>query len=272
MDILPLDQQKKAILYAPKHLLWDILEEDQGWLKIFSVLPQEYYTQFLGRLRTIGTTNDDQVRNMAKVYVKNKVRLDHLQEAIALVWKPQDLEDSTSFLKEKGFLNRPLMPLNLQAEVKQVIAAASTVSAATKLRLARQANGASPKLNKPPEGASPEAIRLWNRVLRDPKRRDTILAPKGIEDQWALALKFWLSECARQDVPAYKSNASSSSLHAKTSLQRSVRELHNSLCYDGYTMSKPASRLLRKLFDQLCSDGYDLGAWTTVRPKKPKRP
>lgn len=271
MDMLPLEEQKKAVLYASKDLLWAILEEEDSWLKIFSVLPRDYYTQFLGKLRTTGAKEEDQVRNMAQVYIKNKVKLDDLQNALSLVWKPTDLEEGSSWLTENGFLDRK-PSTNLQASYfKKIIREAASVPLSTKTRWARAANGESPKLNKPPDGASPEAIRLWNRVLRDEKKKSTILKPKSIEDQWSLAFKFWLSECARQDVPAYKSPAKSSSGHAKTSLARSMSEIHEALCHGNYTMSKPASRLLHKLFDQLVTDGFDLGSWTAIRPKKPKR-
>jgi len=278
MDVLPLDQQKKAVLYAPKELLWRIVEEESAWLKMFKVLPEQYYSQFLGRLRLLGIKNEEQMRNMAKVYVQNKVRLDHLQEAVALVWKPTDLEDSTSWLKANGFLNRPLMPLNLQAdantsfteeEIREVVAEARAIPKATRLRMARAGKG-SPKVGHPPQGASPEAEKCWNAVLKDPKRRRMIVSPKNEGDQWALAHKFWAKECARRNVPMYVSPAGSGScsMHAKNTLTRSISELHNGLCYDGYSMAKPASRLLKKLFDQLTKDGYDLGTWQAIRPKK----
>lgn len=276
MDVLPLDQQKKAVLYAPKALLWKIAEEEDAWLKLLGILPESYYNQFLGRMRLLGVAEPTQMRNMAKVYLKNKVHLDDLQEAVAASWNPQDLEDATSFLKANGFLDSPA-PLNLQAqttdeEIREVVAEAAAMPPSTRLRLARAANGVRPKAGHPPDGASPEAAKCWNAVLRDSKRKKMIYAPKSVSDQWALAHKFWLSECAKNDVSAYKSPAggSSSSMHASNSLKRSFHEMHNSLCYDGYSMSRPASRLLRKLYDQLAKDGYDLGAWNTVRPKTPK--
>ena len=285
MDVLPLDQQKKAVLYAPKELLWKIIEEESAWLTMFKVLPEDYYTQFLARLRLLGVKDKNQMRNMAKVYVQNKVRLDHLQEAVALVWKPSDLEDSTSWLKANGFLNRPLMPLNLQAtaesdsmdeewtaeEVMDVVAEAQGLSYATRVRLARMGKG-SPKVGNPPDGASAEASTCWNAVLKDTKKRKMIMAPKSEGDQWALAIKFWAKECAKRGVPMYVSPAGSGSfsMHANNTLVRSLSELHNGLCYDGYTMSRPASRLLKQLFDQLSKDGYDMGTWNAVRPKNTK--
>lgn len=271
MKIIPLDEQKKAVMQAPKDLLWALLNEEDSWLKIFKVLPRDYFSHFLERLSIVGAKGDDQVRNMAKVYVQSKVKLDDLQAALSSVWKPQDLEEGTSWLIENEFVSDE-PDMHLQASyINQIIKEAAEVPALTKMRWARTANGESPKLNKPPDGASPEAIRLWNRVLRDKKKRETILKPTSVEDQWGLAFKFWLSECARQDVPAYKSPAKSSSGHAKTSLVRSMGEVHEALCYGNYTMSKPASRLLHKLFDQLVTDGYELGSWTVVRPKTPKR-
>jgi hypothetical protein len=378
MEVLPLDQQKKAVLYAPKDLLWKIAEEEDAWLKLLGILPEDYYNQFLSRLRLLGVADAGQMKNMAKVYVQNKVRVDHLQEAVAAAWSPSDLEDGTSWLKENGFLNRPLAPLSLQAKtekeaiffapdlmedepsydrvtlfkavarafadkleepttlgvlkvlqaqgpraflpktspaqqvkelrkklklrrltwgdlqhlfvgrrgpsnesalpsagdddvtLKQVVAEAAAMPKATRLRLARAAKGARPKVGNPPDGASPEAAKCWNSVLRDSKRKKMIFAPKGVADQWALAHKFWLRECAEKGVPAYKSPAASSSMHAQNALKRSYHEMHNSLCYDGYTMSRPASRLLRKLYDQLVQDGYDVGPWNPIRPKTPK--
>jgi len=272
MDILPLDQQKKAVLYAPKDLLWKIADEEDAWLKLLGILPEEYYTSFLTRLKLMGVSEENQMRNMARVYVQNKVRLDHLQEAIAAAWNPSSLEDGTSWLKEQGFLNRPLMPLNLSAaaQIREVVAEAAAMPKSTRMRLARAAKGARPKVGNPPDGASPEAARVWNRILRDPQKKKVIQAPRGLEDQWALAHKFWLRECAQAKVPAYKSPAGSSSLPASSALHRSIHEIHNSLCSCGYTMSRPAARLFRKLFDQLVEDGHDIGPWNSVRPKTKK--
>lgn len=376
MEVLTLAQQKEAVLFAPKDLLWKILDEEEAWLQILGVLPEEYYNQFLVKLRLLGVEDANQIRNMAKVYVRNKVHADHLQEAVAVSWHPTNLEEATSWLKENEFLERPLGPMNLTAEVpskekiyvskspihgegtfasspikagtelpaftkkgegskdadwtrtdlgryinhssspntepkregnavflvpvKDVSAgeeltvnyesmersikqepdkqAAVTYSSdldmpmATRLRLARAAEGMKPKVGHPPDGASAEALKCWNKVLRCPKRRRMIYAPVGIHDQWAMAHKFWLQECAQEKVPAYKSRASSSSssLHATTSLHRSMQEMHNSLCYDGYTMSRPAARTLRKLYDQLVVDGYELGPWNAIRPKTPR--
>lgn len=381
MEVLPLDQQKKAVLYAPKNLLWKIAEEEDAWLKLLGILPEKYYNQFLGQLRLLAVDDPNQMRNLAKTYVQSKVHLDHLQEAVAASWNPQDLEDATSFLQVHGFLKPAEDTLNVQADtqkdafifapdpmeekpsydrvtvfkalakafasqledpttlgvlktlqtkgpfffllpnkefperikhlrkvlklrkftmgdlrflfvdrrgpslesalpsnksddvtVKTVVREAAAMPRASRMRLARAAKGMKPKAGSPPDGASPEAAKCWNAILRDPKKRKTILTPKRVEDQWALAHKFWLMECAEKGVPAYKSPAgsSSNSMHANNSLKRSFHEMHNSLCYDGYSMSRPAARLLRKLYDQLAQDGYDLGTWNTVRPKTPK--
>lgn len=148
MEILSLDQQKKAILYAPKDLLWKILDAEEGsWLKILSLLPEDYYAQFLNKLRLLGIEDNQQVKNMAKIYVQNKVRMDHLQEAVVHAWNPADMEDATSFLKANGFLRRPLLPLNLQAEVDDsaIIAEALSIPRATRERFARMAKGVSPR-------------------------------------------------------------------------------------------------------------------------------
>jgi len=273
MKVLPLDQQKKAILYAPKDLLWLILEEDSAWLKMFKVLPGPYYEQFLAKLRLIGVTEDDAIRNMAKMYIQNKVKLDHLQEAIATTWKPKDLEDATSWLKENGFINRPLMPLNLQAETTKrtasVIKKAMSLPEATKARLVRAAKGSRPKMGKPPAGASPESVKCWNRILRNKEKRKIILSPSNLGDQWALAINFWLGECKRKGVSPYtkKPEVSSYSMHANNVVNRSIVELSEGLCSDGYTMSRPASRKLKALFEQLVKDGYSLGKWSPIRPK-----
>lgn len=270
METLPLDQQKKAVLYAPKDLLWKIAEEEDAWLKLLGILPDPYYNQFLGKLRLLGVEDRAQIKTMAKVYIKNKVRMDHLQEAVAAAWHPSDLEEATSYLKELGVLNRPLMPLNLQAEVEEVVKEAQALSLSTKLRLARRAHGVSPKIGHPPDGASPEAAKCWNQVLKDPKRRKIILGPKSVEDQWALAHKFWLKECSRQEVPAYKSPASSASQRASSSLQRALHDTYDALCGAGYTMSRPASRMFRQLFDQLKEDGHEVGDWRSIKPRTPK--
>jgi len=273
MKTLPLDEQKRAILYAPKDLLWAILEEDSAWLKLFKVLPIDYYNQFLDRLRLLGTQDDNAIRNMAKMYIQNKVGLGHLQEAIAKVWKPDDLEDATSWLKEKGFLSRPLMPMNLQAssteDVVGVIKEALAMSPDVKGKLVEAAKGERPKLNKPPAGASKEGKKCWNKVLRNKDKRKIILSPRSLEDQWSLAVKFWLGECNRSEQSPYIEEipTSSYSMHANNVLKRSIRELSNGLCADGYSMSRPASRKLKALFDQLTKDGYSLGEWSSIKPK-----
>lgn len=270
MEILPIDQQKKAILYAPKELLWKILDEEKAWLKIFRVLPDEYFRQFLTKMRNNAVTDKEQLRTQAAMYIKNKVRYDHLQEAIAKVWNPTDLEDSTSWLKEQGFLDRPLTPLNLQAStVREIVAAAAATPKATRERLARSANNQRPRANHPPDGASPEATRAWNRVMRDPKRRSIILKPRSIQDQWSLAMKFWLSECATTGCQAYKSHSDggSTSFHGTNSIQRSLRELASGLAYEGYSMSDPAARAYKQLWSLLKDDGYELGNWLPIKPK-----
>jgi hypothetical protein len=266
MEVLPLDQQKKAILFAPKELLWKIVEDEQAWVSLFRALPDEYYSQFLALCRRNHVKDPGKIRSFAQSYVKNKVRYDHLQKAVTDSWNPENLEEATSWLKENGFLNRPLMPLNLAAMVRE----AATTPRATRERLARAANNESPKLGRPPEGASPEGTKAWNRVMRDKKRRKMILKPKSVGDQWALAMKFWLSECAEKCAPAYKSNSSGSSTshHGKSTVQRAIRELASGLAYDGYTMSRPASRAYKTLWEQLKADGYDLGEWSPLKPKR----
>jgi hypothetical protein len=207
---------------------------------------------------------------MAKVYVQRKVPVGKLQEALAAAWNPDNLEEATSFLKENGFLGSK--PVEKKADFKEIVAEALRMPQSTKLRLARLSNGKPPKVGNPPTGASPEAAKCWNLVLRDPQKRKVILAPSSLEDQWALATKFWLKECVDQGVPAYKgpADSGSSSMPAKTSLKRSFHEMHNSMCAGGYTMSRPAARTFRKLFDQLTEDGHDLGTWNSIRPKTPK--
>lgn len=270
MDVLPLDQQKKAILYAPKHLLWKIVEEESAWLKIFKALPPEYFSSLLKALRRLGVTDPDKVRAHAETYVRNKVRHDHLQQALVKVWNPSDLEEATSWLKENGFLGRPLAPLNLQAEFESVLREAAAVSPATRARYARTANGKGPRVGHPPENASKDAVKLWNRVLRDPKKRRMIKKPKSVGDQWALAVKFWLQECARQSCQPYKSDAgqSSRSMHAHNVIERTMKELAEGLSYEGYSMSRPAARKFKALWQQLERDGVDLGKWKSIRPKR----
>ena len=270
MDVLPLDQQKKAILYAPKDLLWKIVEEESAWLKIFKVLPYEYFSSFLKGLRRLGVTDPKKVRAHAETYVRNKVRHDHLQKALVKVWNPSDLEEATSWLKEHGFLGRPLMPMNLQAETRKVLREAASTPPATRARYARRAGGKGPRVGYPPENASKEAVKLWNRVLRDTNKRRMIKKPNSVGDQWALAVKFWLQECARQKVQPYKSNAgrSSNSMHAHNVIERAMTELANGLSYEGYTMSRPASRKYKALWQQLKKDGVKLSKWKSIRPKK----
>lgn len=270
MDVLPLDQQKKAILYAPKDLLWKIVEEETAWLKIFKILPDEYFSSFLKGLRRVGVTDPEKVRAHAETYVRSKVRHDHLQKALVKVWSPSDLEEATSWLKENGFLSRPLMPLNLQADMRAVFHEAAAIPPATRARYARMANGKGPRVGYPPENASKEAVKLWNRVMRDTHKRRMIKKPKSVGDQWALAVKFWLQECARQGSQAYKSNAgrSSNSMHAHNVIARAMIELADGLSYEGYSMARPAARKFKALWQQLKKDGVELKKWKSVRPKK----
>jgi len=270
MDVLPVDQQKKSILYAPKDLLWRILKEESAWLKIFKALPDEYFDSFLSGLRRLSVSDPEKIRAQAETYVRNKVRLDHLQDAIIAVWNPSDLEEATSWLKENGFLGRPLMPVNLHAEFAEIIREASVVPVATRARYARRAEGKGPRTGYPPENASKESIKLWNRVLRDPKRRRMIKKPKSIGDQWALAVKFWLKECAREKCQAYKSSAgtSSNSMHAHNVIERAMSEMASGLSYEGYSMARPAARKFKALWRQLEKDGVSLKKWKSIRPKK----
>lgn len=269
MTTIPIDEQKKAILYAPKNLLWKLAGEEDAWLKLLGVVPESYYNQFVDRLRLLGVTDKLQIKAMAKVYVQKQIPVGKLQEALAAAWNPDNLEEAASFLKENGFLSSGE---SKQSSMQEVIAEAAAMPRSTRLRLARLSNGTKPKVGNPPNGASPEAAKCWNLVLRDPKKRKAILAPSKLEDQWALAHKFWLKECVDQGVPAYKgpADSGSSSMPAKSALRRSIHELHNSMCTGGYTMSRPAARLFRKLFDQLTEDGNDLGVWNSIRPKTPK--
>jgi hypothetical protein len=269
METLPLDQQKKAILYAPKELLWKIMEEETAWLKIFKILPDEYFESFLAGLRRLGVTEAEKVRAHAETYVRDRVRYDHLQKALVKVWSPSDLEEATSWLKENGFLGRPLMPLNLQA-AKAILREAAAVPKATRARYARRAGGKGPKVGYPPENASKSAIKLWNRVMRDSSKRRMIKKPKSVGDQWALAVKFWLQECARQKCQPYKSDAgrSSHSMHAHNVIERAMTELANGLSFEGYSMARPAARKFKELWRQLEKDGVELKKWKSIRPKK----
>ena len=271
MDPLSLEQQKQAISSASKTLLWEILEEEGAWLKVLGVLPREYFDSFLSALRRAGVTgeNTNKVRAHASMFVKNKVSLPHLQAALVQAWNPSDLKDSASWLKEKGFLSTPLSPLTVD-DKKEIVKSASSVPSATKERMLRQAGGKKPRSNHPPDGASLEGRKLWNRVLRNPGRRKIIFGPKSLSDQWSLATKFWLKECADQGVAPYKSDAESSSksMHAQNVISRAMQELHGGLCYDGYSMSRPAARAYKKLWRQLARDGVSLGSWTSIKPKR----
>ena len=269
MDVLPLDQQKKAILYAPKNLLWKIVAEESAWLKVFKVLPEEYFDSFLKALRRLGVRDPKKIRAQAETYVRNKVRHDHLQKALVKVWNPSDLEDATSWLKEHGFLGRPLMPVNLQAETKKILREAASTPIATRARYVRLAQGKGPRAGFPPENSSKGAAKLWNRILRDTHKRRMIKKPKSVGDQWALAIKFWLQECARQKCQPYKSDAgrSSNSMHAHNVIERALTELADGLSFEGYSMSRPASRKFKALWQQLERDGIQLKKWKAIRPK-----
>lgn len=272
MEPLSLSQQKEIILHSSQESLWKILEEENAWVKLFKALPSSYYSKFLSNLKTMGSKSRNRAVSYAPTFIKSEVRLDDLRSALASAWNPDDLEDSTSWLIAEGLSPRGATKEDDNEFNPDLVTSALALSESSKERIARRTGTSCPKAGHPPAGCTAEAAKVWNSVLRDKKKKKVILSPASASDQFALAQKFWLRECAQRKIPIYVEESSSSSVHATNSLKRSLRDIHHSLCYDGYTMSRPASRILRQLHEQLQKDGYEIGSWTTIRPSQTKNP
>jgi hypothetical protein len=117
--VMPLEQQRAIIQYASKDKLWQILDNDNAWYDLLQkALPKEYMTHFFQRMEELAIKDPKIVAEMATMFVKNKVSLDHLQSGVALFWCPDNLEESTQFLHAQGFVNNPTVPINLRADAK----------------------------------------------------------------------------------------------------------------------------------------------------------
>lgn len=113
-DILPVEQQRSILRYAPKDKLWDILDIEDAWYDAILALPEPYRNDFANTARRLGTQN---LAILAKTYIRTKVTLQHLRDMIVKNWNPSDIAEASNWLRKNGFLRRPLMPLNLRASV-----------------------------------------------------------------------------------------------------------------------------------------------------------
>jgi len=114
---LHLEQQKAVIQYAPKEKLWQIVAEDNAWyLLLEKALPPQYFEDFLSRMKQLAIRDQKVIEQMAEMYVKYKVAHEYLSLAVSHCWDPADLAEGTKFLNANGFLQRPLMPINLRAD------------------------------------------------------------------------------------------------------------------------------------------------------------
>lgn len=109
---IPLEQQKAILMYAPKEKLWSILDVDNNWYNLLLGLPEPYRKDFSKMVTRLGKGTE---QHLAKTYIKSKVHLQHLRETIVKYWDPESLLDSSDWLRKKGFLKRPLLPINLRA-------------------------------------------------------------------------------------------------------------------------------------------------------------
>jgi hypothetical protein len=115
-----LEQQKAIVQYAPKEKLWKILEVDNAWFYLLQhALPPQYFEHFMQRMNQLAIRDQTVIERMAEMYVKYKVAHEYLSAAVAACWSPADLAEGTQFLNEHGFLQRPLLPINLRAESTQ---------------------------------------------------------------------------------------------------------------------------------------------------------
>lgn len=112
---IPLEQQKSILRYAPKDKLWYILDIEDAWLDTLKALPEPYRVDFAKVTDRLGGTA---AAVLAKTYIKQKVKLQHLRDTIIANWNPQNITDASVWLRKNGFLHRPLMPINLRASSK----------------------------------------------------------------------------------------------------------------------------------------------------------
>jgi hypothetical protein len=114
---LHLEQQRAVIQYAPKDKLWLIIDHDDAWYPLLEkALPAQYFENFMERMKRLAVRDQKVIEKMAEMYVKYRVAHEYLCIAVSAFWNPQDLEEGTKFLNDNGFLQRPLMPINLRAD------------------------------------------------------------------------------------------------------------------------------------------------------------
>mgnify|MGYP000250563420 CR=1 FL=1 len=247
MEVLSLEDQKKALLYAPKDLLCLILAEDKAWVRLFKVIPEDYFIDFVEGLRSLGISQQDDsvIMSHAEVYVRDKVQTGHLQSALSSVWNPKDLDDSTSWLKAHGFLRRPSLPLNLQAS-----------PLATPLYSSHVANKfygkESPSIEVYPENASYRGKKFWRKIMRNTKVRSILKGKVTVEDEWDYVVSLWSKACYSKGVDPYEPEGPGETLSMTTCMERIVSLLGNS------TEMSPSLQKARDLWDTLYSEGFDI--------------
>lgn len=112
---IPLEQQKSILRYAPKDKLWFILDTENAWEDTLIALPEPYRQDFA---RITDRLSGSASSVLAKTYIRQKVKLQHLRDTIISNWNPQNITEASIWLRKNGFLRRPLMPINLRANSK----------------------------------------------------------------------------------------------------------------------------------------------------------
>jgi hypothetical protein len=113
--VLPLDQQKAIIQYAPKDKLWDIIDLEDSWYEFLQrALPKQYLMNFIKRMEELAIKDPKIVAEMANMFVKNKVTLEDLQAGVSSFWAPDNLEESTEYLYTQGLVQNTRVPPNLK--------------------------------------------------------------------------------------------------------------------------------------------------------------
>lgn len=118
--VLALEHQRAIIQFASKDKLWQILDNDNAWYDLLQkCLPREYLQHFIQRMEELAIKDPKVVAEMAAMFVKNKVSLEHLQAGVSSVWNPENLEEATQFLHSQGFVQNPTVPINLRASISR---------------------------------------------------------------------------------------------------------------------------------------------------------
>lgn len=113
--LMPLDQQKAIIQYAPKDKLWQVIDLENSWYDFLQkALPSHYMGNFIKRMDELAIKDPKIVAEMSAMFVKSKVTLEDLQAGVATFWSPDNLEESTHYLYTQGLVQSPRVPPNLK--------------------------------------------------------------------------------------------------------------------------------------------------------------